>query len=167
MAQSFFYRLWWLFILLLFQILVCNQVHWFGYATPVIYVYMLCIQPLNTSRSAWLLWGFVVGLLADFFSETPGLGTASMVFTSFFAPMLLHLFTPKDSIEDMVPGFRTLGVWNYTWYVVLLVALHQAVFLLLEFLSFFNVKEMLYTYLGSTTLTVLFILALEKMRGRK
>lgn len=167
MAQSFFYRLWWLFVLLLFQVLVCNQIHWLGYATPVIYVYMLCLQPLNTSRSAWLLWGFVTGLLADFFSETPGLGTASMVFASFFAPLLLRLFTPKDSLEDMMPGFRTLGGWNYTWYVLLLVALHQGVLLLLESLSFFNAKDMLYTYLGSTTLTVLLVLALERIRDRK
>ena len=74
MMQSFFSRLLWAFILLVFQGLVFNHIHFFGYATPVIYVYILCLQPLNTSRYAWLLWGFAVGLGADFFSETPGSG---------------------------------------------------------------------------------------------
>ena len=82
MMQSFFSRLLWAFILLVFQGLVFNHIHFFGYATPVIYVYILCLQPLNTSRYAWLLWGFAVGLGADFFSETPGLGAASMTLTA-------------------------------------------------------------------------------------
>ena len=54
MMQSFFSRLLWAFILLVFQGLVFNHIHFFGYATPVIYVYILCLQPLNTSRYAWL-----------------------------------------------------------------------------------------------------------------
>ena len=88
MMQSFFSRLLWAFILLVFQGLVFNHIHFFGYATPVIYVYILCLQPLNTSRYAWLLWGFAVGLGADFFSETPGLGAASMTLTALCAPPL-------------------------------------------------------------------------------
>ena len=92
MMQSFFSRLLWAFILLVFQGLVFNHIHFFGYATPVIYVYILCLQPLNTSRYAWLLWGFAVGLGADFFSETPGLGAASMTLTALCAPPLLRLF---------------------------------------------------------------------------
>ena len=45
MMQSFFSRLLWAFILLVFQGLVFNHIHFFGYATPVIYVYILCLQP--------------------------------------------------------------------------------------------------------------------------
>ncbi|MCD8317678.1 MAG: rod shape-determining protein MreD [Paraprevotella sp.] len=92
MVQSFFKRLLWAFVLLAFQVLVFNHIHWFGYATPIIYVYILCIQPLNTSRYTWLLWGFVVGLVADLFSETPGLGAASMTLTAMIAPLLILMF---------------------------------------------------------------------------
>ena len=151
MMQSFFSRLLWAFILLVFQGLVFNHIHFFGYATPVIYVYILCLQPLNTSRYAWLLWGFAVGLGADFFSETP----------------LLRLFTPKDCLEDMVPGYRTLGGWNYIWYVTLLVLLQQASVMMLEIFSFFSALDMLYTYLSSSALSIVLILVLERMRGNK
>lgn len=43
MMQSFFSRLLWAFILLVFQGLVFNHIHFFGYATPVIYVYILSL----------------------------------------------------------------------------------------------------------------------------
>ena len=111
MMQSFFSRLLWAFILLVFQGLVFNHIHFFGYATPVIYVYILCLQPLNTSRYAWLLWGFAVGLGADFFSETPGLGAASMTLTALCAPPLLRLFTPKDCLE----GLPDVGRMEIHW----------------------------------------------------
>ncbi len=73
------------------------------------YMYILCLQPLNTSRYAWLLWGFAVGLGADFFSETPGLGAASMTLTALCAPPLLRLFTPKDCLKTWC---RATGRWE-------------------------------------------------------
>ena len=107
------------------------------------------------------------GLGADFFSETPGLGAASMTLTALCAPPLLRLFTPKDCLEDMVPGYRTLGGWNYIWYVTLLVLLQQASVMMLEIFSFFSALDMLYTYLGSSALSIVLILVLERMRGNK
>ena len=82
------------------------------------------------------------------FSETPGLGAASMTLTALCAPPLLRLFTPKDCLEDMVPGYRTLGGWNYIWYVTLLVLLQQASVMMLEIFSFFSALDMLLYLLG-------------------
>lgn len=166
MAQSFLSRLAWALALWLSQGLVFNQIHLGGYATPVAYVYVLCLQPLNASRSEWLLWGFAMGLAADFFTATPGLGAASMTLAALAAPRLLGLFAPKDCVEDLVPGFRVLQ-WKYVWYVSLLVLLQQGAALALEFFSFSNAPDMLYTYLGSSALTVALILAMDKMRGGK
>ncbi len=163
--RGFFNRLMWALALPVSQGLVFNHIRFLGYATPLIYIYILCLQPLNASRYAWLSWGFAVGLGADFFSETPGLGAASMTLTALCAPQLLRLFAPKDCVEDMVPSFRTLGGWKYFWYVTLLVLLQEACVVALETFSFFNALDMLYTCLGSSVLSLLLILSLEKMRG--
>ena len=141
-------------------------IHFAGFSGIGIQPYPL-FRLCYTSRYAWLLWGFAVGLGADFFSETPGLGAASMTLTALCAPPLLRLFTPKDCLEDMVPGYRTLGGWNYIWYVTLLVLLQQASVMMLEIFSFFSALDMLYTYLGSSALSIVLILVLERMRGNK
>ncbi len=164
---GFFKRILWAFILLLFQVLVFNHIHLFGYATPLVYVYVLVLQPLNTSRVSWLLWGFLMGVAVDFFSETPGLAASSMTFTALCAPVLLQLFAPKDSIEDMVPSYSTLNRWGYIWYVSLLVLLQQFSFLLAEMFSFFNVWEWICTFVASSMLTVILILVAELMRSSK
>ncbi len=90
-----------------------------------------------------------------------------MTLTALCAPNLLLLFTPKDCLEDMVPGYRTLGRWNYIWYVTLLVLLQQASVMVLETFSFFSTLDMLYTYLGSSALSIVLILAIERMRGNE
>lgn len=165
MARSFFSRLVWMAALVLLQALVFNHIHWLGYATPYVVVYILCLQPLDTSRCGWLLWGFFAGLASDFFSGVPGVGAVSMTLAAMCAPRILALFAPKDCLEDMVPGYLTLGGWKYVQYVSWLVLLQQAAAVVLEFFSFFNGLELLYTYLCSSALTVVLLLVLEKMRG--
>ena len=165
MARSFFSRLVWMAALVLLQALVFNHIHWFGYATPYVVVYILCLQPLDTSRCGWLLWGFFAGLASDFFSGVPGGGAVSMTLAAMCAPRILALFAPKDCLEDMVPGYLTLGGWKYVQYVAWLVLLQQAAAVVLEFFSFFNGLELLYTYLCSSALTAVLLLVLEKMRG--
>lgn len=166
MGSDFFRRLVWAVGMLAVQVLVFNHIHWLGYATPVAYVYVLCLLPLNASRCEWLLWGFFTGLSADFFSGIPGVGAFSMTLAAFCAPWLLRLFAPKDSVEDMVPGYDTLGVWKYVGYVTSLVLLQQMAMVTVEFFSFFNGLDMLYTGLSGSTLTIVLILVLERLRGK-
>ena len=60
------------------QVLVCNHIHLLGYATPMPYVLFLAYLPLNANRVGNLLWAFVMGLLIDVFSNTPGEAAASL-----------------------------------------------------------------------------------------
>ena len=64
-------------------------------------------------------------------------------------------------------GLPDVGGWNYIWYVTLLVLLQQASVMMLEIFSFFSALDMLYTYLGSSALSIVLILVLERMRGNK
>ena len=122
---------------------------------------------MEASRIEWLLWGFFVGLVADIFTATPGLGAASMTFTALCAPVLLRLFTPKDGGEGLAPTYRTLGRWKYVGYVTSLVLCHQAAMLLFELFSFFNPIDMLIAYVGSSALTLMLVLVLGRLQGKK
>lgn len=167
MAVSFLMRLMWTACLIALQVLVFNHIQLFGYATPLVYVYVLCLQPLDTPRHVWLLWAFLTGVVVDMFAFIPGVGAGSMTLAAFFAPKLLQLFTPKDSVEDMMPGYVTLGGWKFFWYVTAVVFLHHAVFFMLEAFSFYNLKDLLFAWSGSSLLTIASVLALAALRNRK
>ena len=84
-----------------------------------------------------------------------------------FPPVLLRLFTPKDGGEGLAPTYRTLGRWKYVGYVTSLVLCHQAAMLLFELFSFFNPIDMLIAYVGSSALTLMLVLVLGRLQGKK
>lgn len=167
MILVFCTRLLWMLLLLALQVLIFNHVHLLGYATPLVYIYFIFLFPLNASRSGVLLWSFAMGLAVDVFANTPGVAAASMTLAALAQPPLLRVMVPQDAVEDTVPSYRTMGTWAYVRYVALLSLLYHLVFFLLEFFSFFNGLDLLYSFAGSWLLTLSICLAFEYLRGSK
>jgi len=167
MIVTFIIRLIQMLVLVALQVLVCNHIHLFGYATPMLYVLFLAYLPLDSNRIANLCWAFVMGLLIDVFSNTPGEASASLTLAAFVQWPLLHALVPKESVEDMVPNYRTMGKWNHIRYLFVLTAVHHVAFYLLESFSFFNPIDALISLGSSFALSFVLILVIETMRGRK
>ena len=118
MNSIFFTRLFRLFILLLFQVLVFNHIHLLGYITPLVMGYMVVRMHRGTSRIAILVWGFVTGFLFDIFSNTAGMAAASCTLIAMIQPVLLEMQVPRDSAENLIPSFSTLGHSPPSWEVL-------------------------------------------------
>lgn len=149
------------------QVLVFNQIHFWGCVTPIISVYFLSLFKKDTPRSALLLWAFTLGILIDLFSGTPGVVSASMTLSAFLQPWLLKLFLSKDAPEDMVPSIQMMGKWKYFQFMFLLTIVHHTTFFLLEAFSFFNWEVLLFSMGGSIILSLLLIMILEVARNPK
>ncbi len=167
MATDIFKKTILLIVFCIVQVLVCNQIHLFGYATPLVYVYFVTLFQRNYPKWAILLWCFALGLLIDVFSNTPGVAAGAMTFVAFLQPYLLQPFIPRDSLEDLQPSFASLGVLKFSGYVLICVVLYCPVFFSLEAFSFFNREQWLYSVGGSIVLTFLLILIIENVRYRR
>ena len=93
MNLDFLHRLIAFIILALVQGLVLNHVHLFDVATPMVYVFFVLTFRRNSFRAGMLIWSFLLGLIVDIFSNTPGVGAASMTLMAFIQPYLLFLKT--------------------------------------------------------------------------
>ncbi len=149
------------------QVLVCNHIHLVGYATPMPYVLFLAHLPLNANRTGNLVWAFVMGLLIDVFSNTPGEAAASLTLAALVQWPLLQASVPKDSVEDLMPSYRTMGRWNHIRFVFLLALVHHAAFYLLESFSFFHYIDVLISFGASLALSLVLMLTLETMNHGK
>lgn len=152
-------------VLLLAQVLVLNQVHLFGCATPLLYVYAAMPFRRNYPRWAILVWCFLMGLAVDAFANTPGVASASMTFMGFIQPYVLMLFVNRDSPDDLKPSMRQLGVAKYFAYALIMTFLYCLMFFSLEDFSFFDWLHWLLSVVGSTILTLLVILVIENLRS--
>ena len=140
------------FILLLVQGLVCNHIHLFHCATPLLYIMFVLHFRRNTPRWQVLLWSFALGL-----------GAGSMTVIALLQPYLLELFLPRDSADDLLPGVRTLGS-SYFWYVLILVMIYCLLFFTLETFNFFNWLQWVECVVGSAALTYVLLMAIENVR---
>src|SRR5574344_592991 len=132
------------FLFLLFlamQILVFNHVQIFGYGIPMICIYPILLLPLGTPRWVIILASFIMGLVADIFSNTPGMYAATLTLIGLLQPGLLKVFTSRDEDDEdagIAPSARILGWGNFCRYVLLAVLVQELVFYTLEAFSFFN-----------------------------
>lgn len=168
MSPIFLQRLFRLFVLLVFQVLIFNQVHLLGYITPLVIGYMVVCFHRGTSRVDILLWGFIIGLIDDVFSNTAGMASASCTLIAMIQPSLLKIFTPRDAAENFTPTFQTLGFWSYVLYVLILMAVLHGTFYLLDAFTLVNWQLTLLSIAGGSVLSTLLIIFIELfVRPRK
>lgn len=167
MILDYLHKIGWFIGLLLLQVLILNNVHIAGYATPFLYVYLILKLESDTPRNAQMLWAFFLGLAVDIYSDTPGMNAAATVLLAFVRPLLLRLFVPRDTTDSFVPGIHTLGMAPFLKYITASVLLHHCALLGIEFFSTAHVGLLLLRIVASTLLTLGCILALEGIRWQR
>lgn len=164
MAISYLHKIGWFIGLVLLQVLILNNVHIMGYATPFLYIYLILKFESDASRNELMLWAFFLGLTVDFFSDTPGMNAAAAVLLAFLRPMFLRLFIPRDTLDGIVPTVRAMGFSSFLKYLVVGVFVHHGMLLVVEFFSLAHIGALFLRIATSTLLTVGCIMAVEGIR---
>ena len=167
MITSILKRMGWALVLLLFQVLILDQVHPMGYGAPLLCPLLIITLPRGTTRTEALLWGFGLGFAADIFAGTAGISSAALTLIAFVQPPLLELMAPRDAEEDLRPSFSALGRWNYFQFIVLLLLLHHIVYFALEGFSYFLIEDILISLGVSFAASLLLIILIESVRNPK
>ena len=132
-------------ILVLFQVLVLNNIQFSGYVNPFMYVLFILLLPFETPRWLLLVSGFLLGLSIDVFSGTIGMHAAATVLMAYMRPYVLSLIAPRDGYESGT--YPRLYYFGFTWflnYTIILVFIHH---LVLFYLEVFRLTEFFSTFL--------------------
>ena len=148
------------------QVLILNHVHLFGVGTPLLYVYFAITFRRNFPKWLVLVSCFLLGLLIDIFSSTPGLAASVMTLVGLAQTYLIDLIAPRDSADDLEASSKVLGISKFVTLSTLLVVLYCLVFFALEAFNFFNVLLWLARSVVSAVLTLVLILAIESVRSK-
>ena len=163
----YLHRFGWFIGLVLVQVLVLNQMHIDGYATPFLYIYFILQFNSRTGRNEMMLWSFALGLAVDMFSNTPGMNAAAVTCAAFFRTPLLRLVTLRDMDEAFYPGVKSLGLGAYIRFIILCSSLFCLVFWMIDVLSFSNLLSLIGRIVTSTLTTVICILCMDAIRRDK
>ena len=132
-------------VVIIFQVLVMDNVMINGYMVPYIYLLFILLMPFETPRWTQLLLGFLLGMGIDLFENTPGMHTAATVLVAFVRPYLLSLLAPRDGYEpETFPRIHYYGfIWFLKYTMIIVVIHHFALF----YLEVFQLKVFLSTLL--------------------
>ena len=153
--------------LLLAQVLVLNHVWLMNVATPLLYVYFAITFPRNTEKGEVLVWCFILGLLVDIFSNTPGLAAGSLTLIGMIQTYLVELFVPRDSAENLEVSAATLGWGKFSMLSGILILIYCFLFFILEAFNFFDWQLWLLRAVCSAALTLGLMLAIESLRSKR
>ncbi|MEN8227486.1 MAG: rod shape-determining protein MreD [Bacteroidota bacterium] len=132
-------------VVVLFQVLVMDNVMINGFMVPYIYLLFILLMPFETPRWTQLLLGFLLGMGIDIFENTPGMHTAATVLVAFVRPYLLNLLAPRGGYEPET--FPRIHYYGFAWflkYTLIIVVIHHFT---LFYLEVFQLKDFLSTLL--------------------
>ena len=185
MIQDYIHRIGWFVGLLLVQVLILNNVHMEGFATPFVYIYLMIKFASDTGRKEQMLWAFALGLSVDMFADTPGMNASASVLLAFVRPFFLRLFMPRDMSDKLlafvrpfflrlfmprdmsdnfIPGFRTMGAGSFIKYVAVCTLLHHTALYAIEYFSAAHAGMAVLHMAASSVLTMACITAIEGIR---
>ncbi|NDW09387.1 rod shape-determining protein MreD [Dysgonomonas sp. 520] len=153
-------------VLVLLQVLALDNISFYGYATPYLYIYFIIKLPIGINRYFLTLLGFILGLTIDMFCNTPGIAAAATTCVAFFRRPVQGLFFQQEDFDSYIPSVSAFG-GNFIKYAVVYVFIHHAILLSVESFSYFNITNLLLKILTSTVLTSLLIFAIDCFSSNK
>ena len=124
-------------LLVLVQVIIIENVHFYGLFDPYIYPLFILLLPFDTPRWLQLVLGFAIGFTIDLFLHTPGLHASASVLTAFLRQGMLNLMKPPGGyLPEDRPTVTSKG---FTWWMIyasILVFIHHAYLFLITSLNF-------------------------------
>ncbi|MGQ8338437.1 rod shape-determining protein MreD [Sunxiuqinia sp. A32] len=146
-------------ILVVIQVILLNNIQFSGYVNPYMYVLFILLLPFETPRYLILILGFLLGLVIDVFSNTPGIHASATTFLAFLRPQVISLISSRDSIEvDSSPRVKSMGMRWFWRYALILVFGHHLFLFFIEVFTFSGFIHTLLRSLLSTGFTFIIIL---------
>lgn len=166
MIHTYLNRFIWFIGLIFIQVIILNHIHLFGYATPYIYIFLILSFESNINRNESMLWAFILGLIIDMFSDTPGMHASASVLLAFVRPSILKAYLPRETFDIIQPSIKTLGIFSFIKYALTCILIHHSCLLTIEYFSLAHWGDLLLRIGSCTILSAAFIMAIEELRRK-
>ena len=146
------------FLFIIFsQILIFNNILIYG-ISPNIYLIFLIVFPLNYNKSLLYVYVFIAGLILDFFSNTYGIITFSLLLTAWFRPYFLKFsFGHFDAskVRKTADYIKETSLYQKLTFLILMYFTHQFLLFSVEAFSFEKIDWIIKKTLISTIISII------------
>jgi rod shape-determining protein MreD len=158
MTIIFLKNIWRFVFLVLFQVLILNNIQFSGYINPYFYIYFILLLPFETPRWLLLISAFLLGISLDAFTNTFGLNAAACVLMAFVRPFVISaISTGTEFMTGHSPSLKNQGLKWFAYYSIILVLIHHFALFYLEIFRFTEFLQTLIRALLSSAFTLILI----------
>lgn len=151
-------------VLVLAQVLICNNILLFGVAVPFVFIYFILSLPLNMSLNLVLVLSFALGFFIDIFSDTLGLNSLACIILAVLRRPMFYAYMPReDKMVNLIPCIASMGWENYLKYAVTLSTLFCLVVFGIEFFSFESFGRIIVMALSSMVFTAVLLITADSL----
>jgi len=153
-------------IYILVQILVLNQVLFFAYINPFLYLLLIITLPLKIPKWFLLIYAFLLGFLIDLFSSSLGFHSTACVLIAFLKPLISKITIPHNILGDLDDiTIHKIGIKAYIIFSLLLIIIHNSCLFILEHLTLnLNILSKIF---ASSFITLIIILITQLLMQKK
>ena len=151
-------------LLVLFQVLVCNNILLFGVAIPLPFIYFIISLPLLLNPNILFLVAFLLGFSVDLFSDTLGLNSIGCLLLAVAKKPMFYAYMPReDKNIDFSPSLASMGWENYIKYIISLSFIYCLIVFFIEFTSFAAFGRILIMSVTSAIFTTLLMIGIDAL----
>lgn len=153
-----------LFVLL--QVLVLNEILFFTYINPYLYLILIINLPLKTPKWFLLFYAFAIGFLIDLFGGSLGFHSTATIFFAFIKPAISKITIPYNILEDIDEiTLDKIGSKSFIVFSYLMILTHSIILFSLEHLhlNFYIFSKII----ASSLVTLVLILITEIFKSSK
>lgn len=157
-----------LIVLILVQVLVCNNIMLFNVAMAFVFIYVIIRLPMDLNTNWLLTWGFTGGVIVDMFANTPGVNALSCTLLAMMKRGMLYAYIPRDDrTKNISPSLTTLGFSVYGKYIFSMSLIYCILVFSIEYFNFANLKEIAIMSLASSVLTFVLLLGIDSLVSKR
>jgi|TARA_B100000900_G_C20459190_1_gene666484 rod shape-determining protein MreD len=144
------------FLLLLLQAFLLNNINFFGFINPNIYLLYIIVYRLDGNPTLIIILGFIMGILLDLLSQGSGGHTIATLTIAFIRPFIIRFSfgvnydVPMGMIKGSLLNQRLL-------YLSMMVVIHHLILYSVIFSSFENIVNILKNTLFTSFFTFILV----------
>lgn len=161
-SNSYFINIFRFVLLILVQVLIFNNLNFFGYINPMVYILFLYWYPIKEKRALFILLSFLLGLIVDWFSDTMAVHAAATVTIAYLRPMIMRFCFGVNYEFQNFKLTNTTKAQQIT-FLALLIIIHHLIFFSLEIFSLENSLLILKKVFSISLATLILCLLLSSL----
>jgi len=153
-------------LLVLVQTLIFNDLRFFGFINPMVYILFVYWHPIQNNRTMFLIASFLLGLTVDIFSDSLALHTVSVLTVAYLRPFLMRFCFGTNFDFQGFNLKNTTRIQRYSL-LALIVIIHHFIYFSLEIFSFAHLLLILKKFFFISLGTLILVLLINSLFSRE